>query len=229
MRTLPLLLCLACCFLPSDALSGPVQAVAVRGIVLEVECCDLLQAIHKFLVDKPTDRISLEDCRRNTRGCLSYNLIKTFVKHTRSMLDPQQKLSDSGVTTTENSLVFSLSNETLDVVSMTIFAFMGRCIATDSSMSDATKWVSYDIHRDEFYLEDRERDQQGRVHDAAPRVDRHLRLLHRRASATGGHGKAAQGGRLARRQRRGSTAGHCQVQVEHATGVSEPSESLVKV
>jgi hypothetical protein len=153
MRTLPLLLCLACCVLPSDA-SGPAQAVATRGIVLEVECCDVLQAIHTFLVDKPTDRISLDACRRSARGCLSYNLIKTFVKHTRSMLDPQQKLPDSGVATSDNSLVFSLSNETLDVVSMTVFAFMGRSIATDSSMSEATRWVSYDIHRDEFYLED---------------------------------------------------------------------------
>jgi hypothetical protein len=150
MRTLQLLLCLACCVLPSCALSGP----APDAIVVEVECCYLLQAMHRFLVDKPSDRVSLDSCRRNGRGCLSYNMIKTFVRHTRSMLDPQQKLAGGGVTTTDNSLVFSLSNETLDVVSMTIFAFMGRSVATDSSMSDVTKWVSYDIRRDEFFLQD---------------------------------------------------------------------------
>jgi hypothetical protein len=154
MRTLPLLLCLACCVLPSCALSGPAQDLAARALVLEVECCDLLQAIHKFLVDKPSDRVSLESCRRNGRGCLSYNLIKTFVRHTRSMLDPQQKLADGGVATTDSSLVFSLSNETLDVASMTIFAFMGRSVATDSSMSDVKRWVSYDIRRDELYMQD---------------------------------------------------------------------------
>jgi hypothetical protein len=151
MRTLlTLTTLLACCVLPSCALSGP----APDAIVVEVECCYLLQAMHRFLVDKPSDRVSLDSCRRNGRGCLSYNMIKTFVRHTRSMLDPQQKLAGGGVTTTDNSLVFSLSNETLDVVSMTIFAFMGRSVATDSSMSDVTKWVSYDIRRDEFFLQD---------------------------------------------------------------------------
>jgi len=143
MRTLLLLCCVGC------ALSAP----AANAIVVEVECCYLLQAMHGFMVDKPSDRVSLDSCRRN-QGCLSYNMIQTFVRHTRSILDPHQKLAGGGVTTTDKSLVFSLSNETLDVVSMTIFAFMGRSVATDSSMSDVTKWLSYDIRKDEFFLQD---------------------------------------------------------------------------
>lgn len=152
MQTLPLLLCLACCIAPSCAVSesgGP-----AHEIVFAIECCDLLQQIHRFFVDKPTDRISLDTCRQSPRECLSYNLIKTFVRHTRQMLDPQLKLPDNGVTMTDSSLLFALSNQTLDVASMSIFAFMGRSVATDASMHDATKWMSYDIHNDKFYLED---------------------------------------------------------------------------
>ena len=37
---------------------------------------------------------------------------------------------------------------------MSLFAFLGRSMAVDMSMSDATKWISHDIQNDKFYLED---------------------------------------------------------------------------
>lgn len=150
MQNLALLVCLACCFLPTHAEPDG----TAHQIVFALECCDVLQQIHKFFVDKPTDRISLEACRQHPRECQSYTLMKTFVRHTRLMLDPQRKLLDNGVTTTDSSMLFTLSNHTLDVASMSIFAFMGRSVATDASMLDATKWMSYDMHNDKFYLED---------------------------------------------------------------------------
>jgi hypothetical protein len=140
-------LCIACLLTPSHAQQS-------NGFSVSVECCDVLQHIHKYLVDKPTDRISTETCRKNTKECVSYNLIKTFVKHTKVMLDPYNKQSPSRVEVKDGSLVFVLSNETMDVVSMSIFAFMGRSVATDASMKSVTKWVSYDVQKDKFYMED---------------------------------------------------------------------------
>jgi len=62
--------------------------------------------------------------------------------------------SPSSVEVKDGSLVFVLSNKTMDVVSMGIFAFMGRSVATDTSMKSMTKWVSYDVQKDKFYMED---------------------------------------------------------------------------
>jgi hypothetical protein len=77
-----------------------------------------------------------------------------FVKHSRLLLDPHNKLPENGVRTTDTALVFSLSPTQLDILSMSLFAFLGRSTAVDMSMSDATKWISYDIQNDKFYLED---------------------------------------------------------------------------
>ena len=134
--------------------SQPLTNASTLGFELTVECCDVLHEMHRFLVDKPTDRMTTEACRRQTRQCLSYNLIRMFVKHSRLLLDPHNKLPENGVRTTDTALVFSLSPTHLDIMSMSQFAFLGRSMAVDMSMSDATKWISYDIHNDKFYIED---------------------------------------------------------------------------
>ena len=144
-----LLLCLCMCVVHSDA-----QHNSTHGFSIVVECCDVLEHIHRLVVDKPTDRITSKTCRQDTKACLDYNLIKSFVKQTRLMLDPHNKLSEGGVTSTESALVFELQKEALAVTSVSIFAFMGRSLATDGSSSENTKWITYDVHKDKFFLQD---------------------------------------------------------------------------
>ena len=134
--------------------SQPLTNVSTLGFELTVECCDVLHEMHRYLVDKPSDRMTTESCHRHTRQCLSYNLIRMFIKHSRLLLDPHNKLPENGVRTTDTALVFSLSPAQLDILPMSIFAFLGRSMAVDVSMSDATKWISYDTQNDKFYLED---------------------------------------------------------------------------
>ena len=128
--------------------------VSTLGFELTIECCDVLHEMHRFLVAKPIDIMSTETCCQHTRQCLSCNLIRMFVKHSRLLLDPHNKLPENGVRTTDTALVFSLLPAQLDIMSMTLFAFLGRSTAVDERMRDATRWINYDTQNDKLYLED---------------------------------------------------------------------------
>lgn len=121
-------------------------------INVTVSCCHLLAQLHAHLLTTSADSITYDNCVSHTKLCFSYKLIKHFIRQTKPLMDPYNTMPTNGLTTNDTHVTFSFSQPNVDVTSLSIFAFLGRSVATDTDMRNSELWMQYDIEKDKLYF-----------------------------------------------------------------------------